>query len=161
VAGEEGRSELPPCGLYRAGIALSGHETQVPAGLLIYFHNHSEQGPPLVLLPQSNSNNRWTFTDKGYLVEDPAFVAALVARRPQGFYVVGRHIHIGREEIIPERTLVQLGYNRDADPIVFVGRFEGNSIVFPERGYRFTDDRLFEHLEPAGFAVPGPNRVLH
>ena len=52
------KSMLPSCGLYRTTKPLSGHEEQVPAGLLVYFHNHSDSGLPQVLSPDHNVHNR-------------------------------------------------------------------------------------------------------
>lgn len=157
----EASAALPPCGLYRTTVALPGHESQVASDRLVYFHNHSEQGPPLVLMPQSNTHNRWTFHDRGYLVESPEFIRALVPLRPEGYYVIRDHLHLSREEILPERTLVQLGYNREAEPILFVARFEENLIRFPDRGYRVNGPAVLEQLEPANFRAPRPKPVLH
>lgn len=145
---------LPDCGLYRTGIALPGNEERVAAGILVFFHNHSDQGPPIVLTPHANEHNRWSFHDRGWSVEDDAFLAALIALKPEGLYVNVEHIHITREEIIGERTLMQLGYNRQGDSILFVGRFEGNTISFPSQGYSFASPDIQNNLEPAGFNVP-------
>jgi len=157
-------AELPPCGLYRTGAALPGHEEKLAAGALIYFHNHSEQGKPLVLAPASNTHNKWTFQERGWLCDDPGFLRSLIPLKAEGFYIVsGRHLHISREEILPEKTLVQLGYNRRGDTILFAGRFEGNSIAFPETGYRFEAVEVQQNLEPANFRVPEAqsDRILH
>ena len=40
--------------------------------------------------------------------------------------------------------------------ILFVGRFEANSIVFPSQGYAFAEPDVQQLLEPAGFMVPRP-----
>jgi len=150
-------SELPPCGLYKTGVSLPGHEEDVPAGRLIYFHNHSEKGPPLVLNPQSNTHNRWLFQGQGWLVEDPGFIGALEPLLSEGLYTVsGQHLHISRDEIVPERSLVQLGYNRSADTILFVGKFEENTISFPSTGYRFTSADVHQHLKAVEFNIPKP-----
>ncbi len=154
-------SELPKCGLYRTGITLPGSEDQVQAQSLVFFHNHSEQGSPLVLLPHANENNRWTFHERGYLVESQPFIDELVPLISEGYYILSVHVHVGKDDMIPERSLVQVGYNRKAEPLMFVGRFEGNSIAFPVRGYRFESLDLFEQLEPAGFMVPKPKKLLH
>jgi len=69
---------LPPCGLYKTTEPLPNKEEWVREDLLVYFHNHSQQGPPLLLLPASNAHNRWSFHEKGYLVRDPSFVSTLV-----------------------------------------------------------------------------------
>ena len=116
--------KLPPCGLYRTGTSLPKYEQDVPGGVLIYFHNHSDKGPPIVLLPRKNEHNNWAFHEKGWLVEDPGFIGALVPLKSQGLYVVTeRHLHISREEILPEKTLVQLGYNRSGDTIFLLSFF--------------------------------------
>ena len=157
-------ADLPNCGLYRTGVSLPKQEEQVPGGGLIYFHNHSEQGPPLVLLPDENEHNRWSFNERGWLVEDPGFLGALVPLKSEGLYIVtAQHLHISREEIIPEQTLVQLGYNRRGDTILFAARFEENTIHFPSHGYRFEAPAVQQHLSPVPFAVPEPkkDRVLH
>ncbi len=147
---------LPACGLYRTGIALPGHEEQVGDSDLVYFHNHSDQGPPMVLTPHANEHNRWKFHDRGWSVDSPEFVEAMVALKPEGLYICAHHLHVTREEIIPERTLVQLGYNRSGESILFVGRFEGNAITFPDSGYSFRSPEIQERLEPVTFSVPQP-----
>lgn len=148
---------LPDCGLYRTGTALAAHAEEVPAGILVYFHNHSEQGAPLVLTPHANHDNRWQFHERGWLVRgDPAFLAGLTALKPQGLYVVRGHVHISREDLLPERSLVQLGYDRNARTILFPGRMEGNAIRFPERGYGFDDSAVQKALEPVDFRLPEP-----
>lgn len=152
---------IPSCGLYRTGAALAENEENVPSGVLVYFHDHSEQGPPIVLTPHSNTHNRWTFHERGWLVRDDSFLLALVPLKPEGFYVTSEHIHITKEEILPPRTLLQLGYNRNADSILFVGRFEGNTISFPTQGYSYPSPDVQKLLDPAGFRAPGTPSALH
>lgn len=143
---------LPACGLYRTTRPLAGKEEQVPAGVLIYFHNHSQQGPPLVLLPASNSNNNWKFHERGYLVESLDWVETLTKLPAQGLYVLRRHLHLGQNQL-PAKSLVQLGYNRTGEPILFPGRRVDNTIDFPLRGAKFNDASIFEALAPADFVV--------
>jgi hypothetical protein len=145
--------QLPPCGLYKTTEPLPGKEEWVRENLLVYFHNHSQQGPPLVLLPASNSHNRWTFHDKGYLIREPEYVDSLVPSKPEGFYTLTEAIYLSHEEMIPEQTLVQLGYNRGADPILFLAEFEKSSIQFPTSGLKCTLE-IFDLLEPVNFRVP-------
>ena len=154
---------LPACGLYRTTVAMAGKEDKVGEGRLVKFHNHSKQGPPLVLLPQSNEDNRWTFQERGFLVEDDAFLKGLVAVLDEGYYILKEHLHVTKEEIRPEGALVQLGYNPAANPILFSAHFAGNTISFPSTGYRFDGYKVFENLTPAGFRKPKPKpkRVLH
>ena len=125
------------------------------------FHNHSKQGAPLVLLPESVTDNKWTFHTHGFLVDHQEFIDRMIALPAEGFYVLKEHIHITEEEIIPDRTLVQLGYNGKGEGILFPGRFEENTIAFPAKGYGFKNDKIFDNLEQASFRVPNEKRVLH
>ncbi len=152
-----------PCGLYRTTAPLPGREEQVSAGRLVFYHNHSTQGPPLVLTPHANEHNVWRFHDKGWLVEDADWPETLAPLLPEGYYVLQRAVHLkGAEDALPDRTLVQLGYDRNARPILFPAEFEGNTIRFPERGFGF-DDEVFGLLEPAPFVAPGhrPRGTVH
>lgn len=149
-------SGLPDCGLYRTGIALPGNEDDVPAGILVSFHNHSDQGKPMVATPHANEHNRWQFHERGWAATDQSFLAALIALKPEGLYLNTHHLHVTREEIIPEKTLMQLGYNRAGDSILFVARFEGNTIVFPSQGYSVASPELQQHLRAVDFNVPRP-----
>lgn len=146
-------NDLPPCGIYKTTQALPGKEEWVRAGLLVYFHNHSQQGPPLLLLPSANSNNRWSFHDKGYLVRETDYTQTLEGLMAEGFYILNEAIYLSHDEMIPERTLVQLGYNRAADPIIFLAEFSESSVNFPENGLKCTPD-IFELLDEVNFRVP-------
>lgn len=155
-------ADLPPCGLYKTGVPLPGDEAHLPAGKLVYFHSHSDQGPPVVCCPENNQHNRWRFQQQGHVVDDPVFLAALEPLLPEGLYAIKAHVHISKEELLPERTLVQLGYDRDATPILFPGRFSENSIVFPPTGLGFASGDVFANLEPVNFLVPnGGGAELH
>jgi hypothetical protein len=153
-------SDLPPCGLYKTTEALPGKEEWVRENLLVYFHNHSQQGPPLILLPSSNAYNRWKFHDKGYLVRDDGFVETLVPLQDEGFYILQEPLYLSEEEFIPERTLVELGYNRAAEPILFMGKFKENTIEFPTSGLKCTTE-IFEMLEEAPFRVANAPSTQH
>lgn len=145
-----------PCGLYRTTLPLTGREEQVPPRRLVYFHNHSEEGPPLILLPRENTNNRWAFHDRGYLVKDADWPTTLVALPPQGLYVLKGHFHPPGGPVVHERTLLQLGYNAAGDPILFVPTFQDNAIRFPSTGYRFESLDILKDLTPADFVLPQP-----
>ena len=147
---------LPPCGIYRTTIALPGREEDVPAGRLVYFHNHSEQGPPIVLLPRSNTWNRWTFNERGLLVEGEAaalFIATLTSLPEEGLYIVQRPIGSG-ESVLRPRTLVQVGYNPSGHVILFSAEPRDNGLSFPERGKRFEGLKVFDSLARASFDAP-------
>lgn len=148
----------PRCGLYQTRAPMPGHEARVPAGRLVYFHNHSRQGPPIVLLPAHNRHNTWYFHERGYLVDSPAYAAALRALLPQGLCRVREHFHPGPELTVERNTVVQLGYTLAAEPIVFFGTRNpaDGSVRFAERGMRI-DERVYQQLEPLGLG--GPRQV--
>lgn len=148
---------LPACGLYRTGVGLVGREAAVGAGQLVYFHNHSKQGPPLVLPTTENVNNRWRFAERGYLVQGEGaegFLGALTRLPAQGFYAVTGPIRVSDDRVLPPRTLVQVGYNRVGEAILFVAEAQGNGFWFSTRGFRFTGLEVFERLREAGFDPP-------
>jgi len=138
---------LPPCGIYRTGTALGADPKSVPANRLVMFHNHSDKNMPFVQLPKENTNNTWTFHSIGPGVgEDEDFIAALKPLKPQGVYVLINNILTG-ENTIPKGTLVQLGYNRNADPILFLGFWRDGTVAFPKKGYKFDDLGILENLQ--------------
>ena len=151
-----------PCGLYRTTAPLPNHEEQVPAARLVQFHNHSEQGPPLVLLPRVNQHNRWSFRPKGFLIRDLAYIKTLKSLLPEGLYSLSKHIHIGTTTVLNERSLVQMGYNREGEGILFVAEFLGRTIQFSDSGYKIPDE-LLVILEEVNFQVPVPRdpHALH
>jgi hypothetical protein len=143
---------IPNCGLYRTSRALPGKEQAITAGRLIYFHNHSQKGAPLILLPANNAHNRWSFEERGYLVQDLSYCSTLTPLLPEGFYILKIPLRHG-EKTVPARTLVQLGYNRAGEPIAFPAQQEENRIEFPSQGLRPRGDTFFKDLEPAGFVL--------
>lgn len=154
------QDKLPACGLYKTTEPLPGKEQWVRENLLVYFHNHSQQGPPLLLLPASNNQNRWSFHEKGYLIRDPHYIAALTPLKPEGLYVLSQPIYLSRDEFIPEQTLVQLGYTRSADPILFLAKFSDNTITFPSSGLKCTME-IFDLLEDINFRAPDNQDSMH
>jgi len=157
--------DMPDCGLFRTGVTLAGHEKEVPANILVSFHNHSDQGTAMVQLPHQNEHNVWSFHNRGWGIKDPEFIRAMIALKPQGVYVIsGHHLHVSEEKTIPENTLVQLGYNRAGDSIIFVGSQHQNSIVFPETGYRFENpdvQKFLKRLTLSKLASSSQDKTLH
>ena len=151
---------LPPCGVYKTMAPLPGKEDWVRENMFVYFHNHSQQGPPLLLLPATNVHNRWTFHDKGYLIREMHYVSKLEPLLQEGLYTLTEPIYLSRDEFIPESTLVQLGYNRNADPILFLSKYNENQVIFPNNGLKCTTE-IFEMVEPVEFRVPGYPKDVH
>jgi hypothetical protein len=146
---------VPRCGLYRTARPVPGHEQEIPASRLVYFHNHSAEGPPIVLLPVSNERNRWHFHRQGCLIPDLAYLATLEPLKAEGLYRLREHFHAGDEQIVNRNALAQLGYTIQAEPILFFPMMHttDNSLVFPERGLRI-DDAIYGLLEPLDLRGP-------
>lgn len=144
--------------MYRTVRPIAGLE----AGLLVYFHNHSQEGPPIVLLPENNQHNRWTFSKKGSLVVDDDPTPALQSLKAEGFYRLREHFHPDAERVVAKGALAQLGYNRAAEPILFfpsIGETD-NSLVFPEKGMKVPRE-VYELLESLDTRGPQQLRQLH
>src|SRR3984885_997873 len=81
---------LPDCGLYRTTKPLPDHEGAVTAGLLVYFHNHSDSGLPVVIPPEHNVLNRWHFHGAGIPFRGLSWADSLVKLPAEGFYMLRR-----------------------------------------------------------------------
>lgn len=151
---------VPRCGLYRTTLPVPGHDDRVPAGRLIYFHNHSPEGPPAILLPAHNELNRWHFHKQGVLVSDTEYLATLRPLKPEGLYRLREHFHPARGQMVNRNALVQLGYTAQAEPILFFPMIHDteNSLLFPERGVRISESvyDLLDALDLRGPHVPDP-----
>jgi len=132
--------KLPPCGLYRTTREVAG----IPADRLVYFHNHGDPGPGLYL-PTSWKGNRVEWQPRGHTLESPETDAStLEALAAQGFYRVVESFHCCDKEcrLFEPDTLVQLGYNGAAEPLLFVPLLEESALSIPERGTRIDRDRI-------------------
>jgi hypothetical protein len=132
---------LPPCGLYRTTRALA----DVGAGRLVYFHNHGNPGPG-VYLPSGWSLNQATWQPKGFTLSDPEAQASTLAPLPaEGLYAVREGFFCCPKQCVrfEPGQLVQLGYDGEATPILFVPEWTGKGgLGFPERGTRLEGDAL-------------------
>lgn len=146
---------VPRCGLYRTTQPVPGHAEHIPARRLVYFHNHSTEGPPVLLLPADNDRNRWRFHRHGFLVADVDYLATLRSLKLEGMYRLREHFHLPEGRMVNRNALVQLGYNAHADPILFfpVVHDTTNSLVFPDRGVKI-DETVYDLLEPLDLRGP-------
>ncbi len=153
------RMELPPCGIYRTTRIVAG----VPAGLLVYFHNHGDPGPG-IYLPASWKSNRATFQERGHTLTDPGEeVSALAPLAPEGFYQVVDAFHCCEKECkrFEVDDLVQLGYDASGAPILFVPELIEGVLGVPERGTRIDAARI-ERLRILRVPTSGArDRVVH
>ena len=149
---------LPPCGLYRTTRDLG----DVPAGRLVYFHNHGEPGPG-VYPPERWEHNRARFPDRGFTLPEPYAVSArgLAPLAAEGFYRVVRPFHCCEKEctLFEAETLVQLGYDGAGEAILFVPELTASGMTLPTRGSRIAADRVgsIVLLKVAEARTPGPS----
>src|SRR4051794_5345825 len=131
------KSILPPCGLYRTTKAPPDNEEAVPAGILVYFHNHSDSGLPVVIVPEHNVMNRWHFHGPGIPFRGLSWADSLQKILQEGFYMLRKDLTFDGGSW-PKGTLVQLGYTRTGDPILFIAQqrasLEENDLFFSDRG---------------------------
>lgn len=140
---------LPPCGLYRTTEPVAG----VPAGRLVYFHNHGDPGAG-VYLPSGWSLNRASWHAQGHTLPSPEAARGLAPLPAEGLYAVKEPFFCCEKQCVrfEAHQLVQLGYDGEATPLLFVPEFSPRGLGFPERGTR---------LEPAALARLQPLRVAH
>lgn len=149
----------PRCGLYRTTQALA----DVPAGRLVFFHDHGDPGPG-VYLPKSWSLNRAEWHPKGHVVAE-AWSATLEALPTEGLYMVREAFHCCEKRCVHFHAsqLVQLGYDAEATPILFVPEWTSRGLGFPERGTRLDRERLSKLtlLEVARGPESPPDAMMH
>lgn len=152
--------ELPPCGLYRTTEPIEG----VPANQLVYFHNHGDPGPG-VYLPEAWALNRARFSKRGTTLPDPSLAFTLERLPAEGFYRVLEEFTCCEKNCrtFGPDLLVQLGYNAQAEPILFVPELSDAGVALPQMGTKLARDRL-GRLSPLKVATPkgaAPRDVVH
>lgn len=138
-------SSLPPCGLYRTRRALG---STIAEGRLVYFHNHGDPGPGLYL-PSGWSVNRARWHSRGTPLPDPQWVEHLDPLPAEGLYRVRVPFVCCEKRCrsFEEESLVQLGYNGTAEPILFVPEWTATGLSFPTVG-TVVDRARLESLTP-------------
>ena len=133
---------LPPCGLYRTTGAIGPVDT----GRLVYFHNHGDPGPG-VYLPKDWKYNRAQFEEKGHSIDNPGLVRFLQPLPPEGFYRVVETFHCCEKRCreFAQDSLLQLGYNSEAEPILFVPELVDSMLAIPAKGWKTTTES-FGHI---------------
>jgi hypothetical protein len=138
----------PPCGLYRTTLALE----DVPAGRLVYFHNHGNPGAG-IYLPEGWQTNRARWHPRGHTVPGPEWSESLAPLPPEGLYRVREPFFCCEKKCreYATETLVQLGYNGEAQAILFVPEWNGPALGFPDRG-NIVDEKNLARLTLLGVA---------
>ena len=157
------KSLLPDCGLFCTTKPLPEHEADIPAGVLIYFHNHSDSGLPVVVPPDHNVHNRWHFHGAGIPFRGLSWADSLGKLPAEGFYLLRRALTFEGGEW-SKSALVQLGYNRNADPILFIAQaraqLQENDLFFSDSGVPLPREQL-SILEPVQVFVEQASEGAH
>ena len=132
---------LPACGIYRTLRAVG----EVPAGRLVYFHNHGDPGPG-IYLPAGWSHNRARFHERGHTLPQPYadHADALQPLPAEGMYRVLQPFTCCSENCVTFEAdlLMQLGYNGNGDAIAFRPEMSDQGLVLPTTGVRVDRARL-------------------
>ncbi|MCC6644496.1 MAG: hypothetical protein IT374_02865 [Polyangiaceae bacterium] len=143
-------------GLYRTTRALAGEERALGPERLVF----ALPRPPRVdiFLPERSLHNRWRFPGPPFAVHDAEWLASLSPLRPQGHYVLAREVRFDGGAW-PARALVQLGYSRLAEPMIFLAQLRGerrdNALHFGDEGVALSDPDLDALLPVTLFVEPG------
>lgn len=116
---------------------------------MVSFHAHGragrEGGIAQVCLPEHNVHNRWRFHRTGLPVLDEGWPETLEPLLPEGYYALTSELSFpgGRW---PRGALLQLGYTRTSDPILFLAQQRlhavENDLFFGEEGVRVPRSEL-------------------
>jgi hypothetical protein len=134
----------PPCGIYRTTRPLES----VPAGRLVYFHNHGNPGPG-IYLPREWSSNRARWHERGFTVPTEEWSQSMQPLAPEGLYSVREKFFCCEKQCrsYEPSALVQLGYNGEGEALLFVPEWTGGGLGFPERGNR-VEQSVVQKLQP-------------
>ena len=132
-------TKLPDCGLYRTVAAIGS----IPAGRLVYFHNHGDPGPGFYF-PEAWHYNRARFGAQGTTAPPGFDASALRALPAEGFYRVTAPFYCCPKNCVRYEPdmLVQLGYNGAGKPLVFTPELTASGMSLPDRGTAVEDDAL-------------------
>lgn len=147
----------PACGLYRTTRPLGG----VPAGRLVYFHNHGEPGPG-IYLPVGWEQNRASWSAHGHPVPDAEWSTSLVPLPAEGLYRVRERFFCCPDQCraFEPEALVQLGYDGEARALLFLPLWKGVGLTFPERGTHVDLEHLSRLVRLGVAWAPRPPAAL-
>lgn len=143
-------------GIYRTTRPLPRTPSQVDANQLVLIRTDGEFAPATVMTAARNTNNQWAFSMPGLRLRDAddLWGRSLIKLLPEGFYTLKRERVFAENNRWPIGALVQLGYNRQGQGILFIARrrkeLAENDLFFAKSGQRI-DDEWFPHLSPVHF----------
>ena len=89
--------------------------------------------------------NRWHFHGAGIPFRGLSWADSLVRLPAEGFYMLRKALSFEGGEW-PKASLVQLGYTRTGDPILFIGQIRAqlaeNDLYFSDKGVGISRDQL-------------------
>lgn len=137
-------ADHPPCGIYRTTQQLEA----IPPGRLVYFHNHGDPGPG-IYLPERWSDNRAQWQARGTTIPSAEWSKTLAPIANEGLYrVKGEFFCCARQcRKYDAGLLVQLGYDGEAQALLFVPEWTEAGLRFPTEGLKLEAANLRE-LEP-------------
>ena len=141
-------------GIYKTTKYLPGHEAEIAPNLLVLIRTDGDFAPASVLLPVMNENNQWRFQMPG--VKIPAaslnWYDTLEKIPHEGFYRLKKEFVFGDEGKWLENAVVQLGYTKAAEPILFIAQrrtpLVSNDLWFSDKGVKMELDGIDEWVEP-------------
>jgi len=121
----------PPCGLYRTTATLGA----IPAGRLVSFHNHGDQGPG-IFLPTGWLHHRAQFGAVGVALPSMGWARTLDPLAPEGVYRVREAFYCCDRQcrLFEPELLVQLAYTPEAAPVVLTFSLRDGALVLPAQG---------------------------
>jgi hypothetical protein len=141
-------------GIYKTTKYLPGHEAQVGPDQLILIRTDGDFAPASVLLPVANTNNQWRFQMPGIKIPAASlnWGDSLVKLPHEGFYRLTREFTFGDKGKWIENAIVQLGYTRKAEPILFIAQrrspLTSNELWFSDKGVKIELEQVDEMLVP-------------
>ena len=157
-------SDFPEPGIYKTTKYLPSHEADVGPDQLVLIRTDGEFAPASVLSPVRNENNQWQFQMPG--IKLPAaslkWSDTLVKVPREGFYRLLEEFTFGESGRWVKNAIVQLGYTRNAEPILFIAQrrnpLTSNDLWFSDRGVKVDTD-IFDKLEVLSwYQEPDPSK---
>lgn len=141
-------------GIYKTSEYLPGHEAQIGPDQLVLIRTDGEFAPASVLLPVNNVHNQWRFQMPGIKIPATSLSwgESLKKLRHEGFYRLTREFSFGEKGKWIENAIVQLGYSRKGEPILFIAQrrspLTNNELWFSDRGVKIEEKDVEELLVP-------------
>lgn len=151
-------------GIYKTTKYMPRHEAQVPPNHLVLIRTDAQFAPASVLMPIQNINNQWRFEMPGLKIPDVSlgWTESLVKLPHEGFYRLKREYTFGDEGKWLVNAIVQLGYTKAAEPILFIAQrratLEQNDLWFSEKGVKIELDELDDMIEPLAWYQERDNK---